>query len=151
MPEQQMEHKAIGQLATNILYECSLKEKKCQTEGIVPPNLVAGTSTAFWSEVSPELGLLENLTALLQGPHDFLHEFVASNWDHSALYVFLQSQTLEYIASSGGRSSLYSLSRQSGIPEDKLVQILELLCCRKLYINQRMAFFCPDCHIKGID
>jgi hypothetical protein len=135
-----MEHKGIGQLAADILYECSLIEKRCQTEGIAPPNLVAGASTAFWSEASPELtaarskalGLLENLTALLQGPHDFLHEFVASNWDHGALYVFLQSQTLEYIASSGGRSSLYNLSKRSSIPEDKLLRILELLRCRNI-------------------
>lgn len=135
-----MEHNGIGQLAADILHECSLMEKECQTKGTAPPTLAAGTSTTFWSETSPErtaarikaLGMLDRLTALLQGPHDFLHELVATNWDHGALYTLLQSQTLEHIASSGGRAPLCSLSQRSGIPEDKLIRILALLRCRNI-------------------
>ncbi|KAI4115854.1 MAG: hypothetical protein LQ338_007798 [Usnochroma carphineum] len=133
-----MEHNGIGQLAVHILHECSLMEKECQAKGTAPPTLQAGTSTAFWSEGSKEitaarkkaLGLLDRLSALLQGPHGFLHEFVASNWDHGALYAILQSQTLDHMTSSGGLASLSSLSQQSGIPEDKLGRILALLRCR---------------------
>lgn len=140
LPAQEMEHNGIGQLAVHILHECSLMEKECQAKGTAPPTLQAGTSTAFWSEGSKEitaarkkaLGLLDRLSALLQGPHGFLHEFVASNWDHGALYAILQSQTLDHMTSSGGLASLSSLSQQSGIPEDKLGRILALLRCRSI-------------------
>ena len=78
------------------------------------------------------MGLLNQLVALLQGPHELLHDMVAPNWDHGALYVLLQSQTLENIASSGGRSPLSCLSNQSGVPEDKLTRILALLRCKNV-------------------
>lgn len=130
----------ISQVAAEILNQCVFMEKKCQKNGTALPTLSAGTSTAFWSESSPELiaarasavGLLQELTTLLQGPHDYLHELVASNWDHGALYAFFQSQILDYMASSGGLATLSSLSQQSGIPEDKLVRILGLLRCRNI-------------------
>ncbi|KAL8898821.1 MAG: hypothetical protein Q9192_001884 [Flavoplaca navasiana] len=135
-----MEHKAIGQLAADILHECSWMERECRAKNIASPMLEAGTSTAFWSDTSTEitaaranaLGLLDRLSALLRGPHEFLHEFVASNWDHAALYAFLQSQSLEHIASSGGVASLSNLSKISGIPGDKLVRILALLRCKNI-------------------
>lgn len=136
-----MDYESIGQLATNVLRDCFLMENECQAKNIAPPTLEAGAGTAFWSENVPELvarrkkalGTLEQLTALLQGPHEFLHEFVAPNWDHGALYAFLQSQTLEYInSSSGRRASLSSLSNQSGIPDDKLSRILGLLRCKNI-------------------
>ncbi|KAL8725158.1 MAG: hypothetical protein Q9166_007533 [cf. Caloplaca sp. 2 TL-2023] len=135
-----MEQNIIVQLAADILHECSLMNQTCQARGITPPTLQAGTTTAFWSETSTEittartkaLGLLDRLTTLLQGPHDFLSEFVAANWDHGALYATLQSQTLEQISSSGGSASLSNLSNKSGIPEDKLVRILALLRCKNI-------------------
>ncbi|KAI2831499.1 hypothetical protein CBS133816_2414 [Aspergillus niger] len=77
------------------------------------------------------LGLLEQLSILIQGPQEFLHDFVASHWDHGALYAFLHSQTLEHIARSG-RASIEDLESQSGIPADKLARILGLLRCRRI-------------------
>ena len=138
--QQRMEHKAIGQLAAEILHECSWMERECGAKNIASPMLEAGTSTAFWSDTLTDitaartnaLGLLDRLSALLRGPHEFLHEFVASNWDHAALYAFLQSQSLEHIASSGGVASLSNLSKISGIPGDKLVRILALLRCKNI-------------------
>ena len=136
-----MEQEGIGQLAVNILRECFLMEKECATQHISPPSLEAGARLDFWSETLPEiqasrtkaLGMLDRLTALLQGPHEFLHDFVAPNWDYGALYAFLQSQTLEHIyGSSGRRDSLSSLSNQADIPEDKLSRILALLRCRHI-------------------
>jgi hypothetical protein len=135
-----MADESITKLAADILHECSWMEKQCQTQSIAPPSLNAGTRTPFWSEElldlaatrSKALGMLSRLTTLLQGPHDYIHEFVAPNWDHGALYAFLQSKQLEYIASSGGRASLFSLSERSGIPEDKLIRILELLRCKDI-------------------
>ncbi|KAL8974393.1 MAG: hypothetical protein Q9197_001362 [Variospora fuerteventurae] len=135
-----MEHMAIGNLAADILHECSVMDRECQAKNTAPPTLEAGTSTAFWLESSPEitaartkaLGLLDKLDAVLRGPHEFLHEYVASGWDQAALYALLQSQTLEHIASSGGLASLGTLSAQSGIPSDKLVRILALLRCKNI-------------------
>lgn len=138
--EPAFEHDAIGQLAADILHECSFMDKVCQAKSIPPPTLESGTSTAFWSAASTEitlartkaLGLLDELSTILRGPHEFLHEFVASNWDHAALYAFLQSQSLEHIASSGGVALLSNLSEKSGIPGDKLVRILGLLRCKNI-------------------
>ncbi|KAL8727587.1 MAG: hypothetical protein Q9181_005659 [Wetmoreana brouardii] len=140
LPEWEIEYMGIGQLAADILRQCSLIEKECQATRTAPPTLEAGTSTAFWSETSTELtaartkalGLMDKLFALLQGPHDFLHEFVAPNWDHGALYAVLRSQILQHLRASGGRASLSTLSEQSGIPEDKLVRILALLRCKHI-------------------
>ncbi|PYI09337.1 S-adenosyl-L-methionine-dependent methyltransferase [Aspergillus sclerotiicarbonarius CBS 121057] len=132
-----MSPQSIRELAGEILTLCTQLEQSCNESGIPPPNLSAGGKTDFWSdsEVTPTrttaLGLLDQLTTLLQGPHDFLHEFVSTNWDHGALYVFLQSHTLEHIAQSG-QASLHDLSTQSGIPEDKLIRILGLLRCRHI-------------------
>lgn len=136
----EIEEKTISQLTADILDQCSLMEKECQKTQTVLPSLAAGTRTDFWSPSSLELTtarskalfLLERLSILLQGPHDYLHEFVASNWDHGALYAILQSNTLEHIASSRGSATIGHLSQQSGIPEDKLSRILGLLRCRNI-------------------
>lgn len=131
---------SIRQLANDILDQCSLMEKECQRTETPPPTLDAGANTSFWMDTSADLaksrtqtlGLLERLTILLQGPHDYLHEFVAPNWDHGALYAFLQLGVLEHIASSGGHATLVDLSRKSGVPEDKLSRIMGLLRCKNI-------------------
>ena len=135
-----MEQDDIMQMARDILHECLFMHQTCQMRRITPPTLEAGTTTTFWSEASTEiaiartkaLGLLGRLTALLQGPREFLSGFLAANWDHGALYSVLQSKILEHISLSGGSASLASLSGKSGIPEDKLFRILGLLCCRHI-------------------
>ncbi|KAI4242318.1 MAG: hypothetical protein L6R40_004047 [Gallowayella cf. fulva] len=139
-PDTGMGQDSFVELAADILQNCSLMHQTCQARDITPPTLQAGTTTAFWLKASTEiattravtLGLLSRLTALVQGPHDFLSEFVASNWDHGSLYAILQSQTLDHIRSSGGSASLSDLSNQSGIPREKLVRILGLLRCKNI-------------------
>lgn len=139
----------ITQLASLILHECSEIQKVCDEDRTPLPSMLAGTSTAFWSADAPKLvssrskalGLLEKLVTLLQGPHEFLHEFVAPNWDHGALYAFLQSSALENMASSDGPVSLCSLSNTSGIPEDKLTRILALLRCRNIVDEPQEGMF----------
>ena len=131
---------SIRQLASDILDQCSWMENQCQRTGTTPPALDAGANTGFWTDTSADvaksrkqtLGLLERLTILLQGPHDYLHEFVAPNWDHGALYAFLQLGLLEHIMSSGGQATIVDLSRKSGVPEDKLSRILGLLRCKNI-------------------
>ncbi|OJJ68006.1 hypothetical protein ASPBRDRAFT_58580 [Aspergillus brasiliensis CBS 101740] len=127
----------IRELATQILALCIQLEQTCNEADIPPPSLYADTKTSFWSDSkiaatrTTALGLLEELTLLIQGPQEFLHEFVSSHWDHAALYAFLHSKTLEYIARSG-RASIHDLESQSSIPADKLVRILGLLRCRRI-------------------
>ncbi|KAI9648873.1 hypothetical protein NHQ30_003514 [Ciborinia camelliae] len=148
-PIENMENNSITQLAGEILLECCSMERNCRLYGTPQPNLAAGASKEFWSEGLPELtesrkktlGILSRLATLLQGPHDFLHEFVAPSWDHGALYAFLESKQLEFIASSGGQASLFSLSERSGVPKDKLVRILELLRCRDIVHEPRNGIF----------
>jgi hypothetical protein len=147
--EQEQEKMGIFQLANLLMHECSTMEMECQKDSIAPPSMLAGTSTAFWSEEVPKLtasrgkalGILEKLTTLLQGPHDFLHELVAPNWDHGALYAFLQSSALEHMAASGGRATLSTLSDVSGIPGDKLARILALLRCRNIVHEPEIGVF----------
>jgi hypothetical protein len=140
---------SITHLASLILRECSAMQIECEEHRIPPPSMLAGTSTVFWSDDTPKLtasrskalGLLEKLVTLLQGPHDFLHDFVAPNWDHGALYAFLQTSALEHMAASDGRASLSSLSNVSGIPKDKLVRILALLRCRNIVDEPEEGIF----------
>ncbi|KAF2123414.1 hypothetical protein P153DRAFT_380055 [Dothidotthia symphoricarpi CBS 119687] len=147
--EEELETRSVSQLASQIMHECSTMEIQCERDSISPPSMLAGTSTAFWSEVAPTLaasrekalGLLEKLTMLLQGPHRFLHGFVAHNWDHGALYAFLQSPALEHIVSSGGSASISSLSTVSGIPDDKMARILALLRCRNIVHESEKNIF----------
>lgn len=146
---QELEESSIAQLAKMIMHECSTMETNCQRDGIPLPSTLAGTSTAFWSEAAPQLstarskalGLLEKLTTLIQGPHEYLHNFVAPNWDHGALYAFLQNSALEHMAASKGPTSLSTLSNVSEIPEDKLARILALLRCRSLVHEPEPGMF----------
>ncbi|KAL8949100.1 MAG: hypothetical protein Q9222_004771 [Ikaeria aurantiellina] len=145
-----MDHTSITELAGAVLRECSMIDQVCTEKGIEPPTLEAGTSGDVWSETLHEiytartkaLGLLGRLTALLQGPHDFLHDFVASNRDQGALYAFLQSRVLEQISSSStDTASLSDLSHGSGVPKDKLVRILALLRCKSIIDEPAEGFF----------
>jgi hypothetical protein len=140
---------SIRQLASDILDQCSLMEKECQRTQTTAPTLDAGANTSFWMDASADLaksrtqtlGLLERLTTLLQGPHDYLHEFVAPNWDHGALYAFLRLGVLEQIASSGGQATLVDLSQKSGVPEDKLSRIMGLLRCKNIVCMRNVDVF----------
>lgn len=134
-----MTDRDILRLAADLLAECVTLETHCQNEKIKLPTLRAGKRTEFWSDTSVELtatrsralGILDQLQTLLLGPHDFLHEFVASNWDHGAVYAVMQFPILENIAATpGGRVSLTHLAEVSEIPTDKLARVLRLLCCR---------------------
>ncbi|KAF2827807.1 putative O-methyltransferase [Ophiobolus disseminans] len=115
-------------------------ETACQKNDIAGPSMAVGTETAFWSESWTEtaaarsraLGALDTLSTLLHGPHGFIHEFVATSWDHGALYAFLQSSLLAHMASSAKGIPLSSLAEHSQIPEDKLLRILALLRCKNI-------------------
>jgi hypothetical protein len=140
---------SILELGNLILHECLEMDRQCKKDEIPSPSMLPGTNTTFWSDTASiiaqsrtkAIGLLERLTTLLQGPHDFLHEFVASNWDHGALYTFLQSPILDYLVSTGGCASLFKLAEVSNIPEDKLTRILALLRCKNFLHEPQIGVF----------
>jgi len=140
---------SLRQLALDILHECTLMETACQKNDITPPSVAAGTKTTFWSDSwkdisasrSRTLGAIDTLSTLLHGPHGYLHEFVATSWDHGALYAFLQSPSLAQMASAGGPVTLPSLAEKSRIPEDKLMRILALLRCRNIVHEPEIGVF----------
>lgn len=131
----------IDQLAAEILSECASMQKFCQANSITSPSLVAGADTTFWkTEPSSKLsvsrtktlGLLERIITLLRGPHEFIHEFAASNWDHGSLYVFLRAKIMEQITLLGVTANVRNIAVASGVPEDKLIRILGLLRCKDI-------------------
>lgn len=90
-----LEQITIDQLAAEILSQCTSMRKYCQETSIASPSLVPRSDDTFWStESSPKLiasrtktlGLLERLSTLIRGPHEFIHEFLASNWGQGDLY-----------------------------------------------------------------
>lgn len=136
-----LEQMTIDQLAAEILSQCTSMRKYCQEASIASPSLVPRSDNTFWStESCPKLiasrtktlGLLERLSTLIRGPHEFIHEFVASNWDQGALYVFLRAKILEHIARLGEQANVGNLAAASKIPQDKLFRILGLLRCKDI-------------------
>ena len=126
-------------IAAEILGECHQLLKQLKANSIPEPSLAVGATTELWSSSAADiaeprtriLGLTEQLTRLLQGPHEFLHELVSSNWEHGALYTVLQYNILEQIPVDG-QADVASLAEQSGLPENKLLRILRLLCCKQI-------------------
>lgn len=139
----------LKQLALDILHECTLMETACQENSVDLPSLATGASTEFWSESreditvsrSRAIGALDALNILLLGPHGFLHEFVATSWDHGALYAFLQSSALAHMASARYPVTLRELAEKTQIPEDKLFRILSLLRCRNFVHEPESGVF----------
>ncbi|KAM0432845.1 hypothetical protein ACHAPT_004547 [Fusarium lateritium] len=80
------------------------------------------------------LGLIQKLSTTLRGPQDFLHEFVASNWDKGALHCLLERRVLEEIPLDG-EATLVELSDKTGIPSDKLLPLLRLAACDQILVE----------------
>ena len=123
-------------LAENILGQVSRLDNHLKQNSISQPCLAVGASTELWSSHSIDIesarssivGWTKQLTKLLVGPHEFLHEFVSSNWEHGALYTLLEFNILEKIPLDG-KVHVSLLASQSGLPEKKLLSILRLTSC----------------------
>ncbi|KAF4982424.1 hypothetical protein FZEAL_1942 [Fusarium zealandicum] len=87
------------------------------------------------------LGLAQKLDRSLRGPHDFLHELVASNWDKGAIYCLLERGVLDSIPLNG-EADVTQLSKQSGIPEEKLLPMLRLAACEQILCESAEHVFC---------
>ena len=123
-------------LAKNLLVQVSHLDNHLNQKSFSQPSLEVGASTELWSSHSTELesarnsiiGLTKLLTKLLLGPHEFLHEYVSSNWDHGALYVLLEFGILERIPMNG-KVHVSQLASQANLPEKKLLSILRVMSC----------------------
>ena len=71
------------------------------------------------------LGLIQKLSRTLRGPQDFLHEFVASNWDKGALYCLLECRVLDEIPLDG----------------HKLLPMLRLSACDQILLESSEQVF----------
>ena len=134
MTAQASESSALLALAENILGQVSQLDRYLKQNSISQPSLGVGASTELWSSHTTDiesprtkiLGSVKQLSKLLAGPHEFLHEYVSSNWEHGALYTLLEFDILEKIPLDG-KADVSSLASQSGLPEKKLLSILRLI------------------------
>jgi hypothetical protein len=135
-------------IAQEIFGETYLLSQWLKVNSISEPCLAVGTSTELWTSKSKEIeqaksnivGLANRLTKLVHGPHDFLHEFISSNWDLGALYTVLEFNILEKIPLHS-QIHVSSLSAQSGIPENKLLRILRLVSCEDIVEEISIGMF----------
>lgn len=130
-------------LAEQVLDETYSLVKRMKRASIEEPSLEVGSKSDLWlspitylSDQRNELeegkrtifGLTKQLTNLLNGPHEVLHEYVSSNWDHGALYALLEFDILGKIPLDGC-AHVSDLAKQAGLPENKLLCILRLSAC----------------------
>lgn len=120
------EAKVLNQLLTDV---------QVSDDGTAAPANELWNHPAHSSDVersqSKLLGLAQSLNRILRGPHDFLHELVASNWDKGALYCLLEHDVLDHIPLDGS-SSLTDLANRTGISAEKLLPILRLAACEQI-------------------
>ena len=101
-----------------------------------PPSLEVGARSELWTTHDRDIqkqctalrGLMQQLDKLVEGPHGFLHEYVSINWEHGALYALLEFGVLEQIPVEGA-IPIARLSKQSGLPSEKLLRICRLAAC----------------------
>lgn len=123
-------------LAQKILEETYHLVAYLKEKSIKEPDLCVGSTSDVWATHSGEIeqvrtalyGLTRQMNRLLEGPHGFLHEYVASNWDHGALYVLLEFGALEKIPLDGSMA-ISELAAQVALPESKLLCIMRLNAC----------------------
>ncbi|KAF7559512.1 hypothetical protein G7046_g4648 [Stylonectria norvegica] len=105
-----MDARDIVPLAEQITTEATFLEALLQTAK--PDDGNTDVSSTLWEHSIPGsqveqiqtrmLGLVQQLNRALRGSHDFLSDFVASNWDKGALYCLLDHHVFEHIPLDGG-------------------------------------------------
>lgn len=125
------------QTAQAIVTESSRLAKLLSDRSIAPPSLSVGASCELWTAHDGEmesvrsalLGLTQRLDMLVQGPHDFLHEYVSLNWEYGALYTLLQFDVLEKMPLDGTSVPVSVLAQETGLPSEKLRPMCRLVAC----------------------
>ena len=127
---------ALLSLTERIHAQVSSLEICLKQNSLSHPSLAVGGSTELWSSQITEIqsarnnvyGLTKQVTKLLGGPHEYLHEFISSNWEQGALYTLLEFQILEKIPLDGS-AHVSLLASKSGLVERKLLSVLRLVSC----------------------
>lgn len=133
---QSSEPSTMLELATGIFGQVYRLDEHLKSNSISQPNLDVGASTELWTSQSTDienarniiLGMTKQLTKLLVGPHEFLHEYISPNWEHGALYTLLEFDVLENIPLDG-KAHVSLLASRSGLLERKLLSLLRLIAC----------------------
>lgn len=133
-------------LAEQIFQQTSDLIERLKENSITEPSLDVGARTDLWTSQPTYLGdrrsnieeakrtifgLTKQLTKLLNGPHEFLHEYVSCNWDHGALLALLEHRILDAIPLHG-KAHVSELAAKTGLPERKLLCILRLNACEDI-------------------
>lgn len=126
-------------LASEIFGQTYLLSQHMKRNSVAEPTLAVSSSTDLWTSSSTEINqardnvleLTEQLRRLLYGPHGYMHEYVSSNWEYGALYTVLQFDVLENIPLDG-EAHISQLVEKSGLPTDKLLNILRLTACKRI-------------------
>ncbi|KAL6353423.1 hypothetical protein LRP88_13915 [Fusarium phalaenopsidis] len=140
-----MDPKDINPLSREIVKEADLLEGLLFEDGKdESPEALLWNHPPRGSDIersqSKLLGLIQKLSRTLRGPQDFLHEFVASNWDKGALYCLLECRVLDEIPLDG-QATLAELSEKTGIPRDKLLPMLRLAACDQILLESSEQVF----------
>ncbi|RSL71962.1 hypothetical protein CEP54_001021 [Fusarium duplospermum] len=140
-----MDLKDIAPLSREIVKEADLLEELLFKNGKdESPEALLWNHPPRGSDIeksqSKLLGLIQKLSRTLRGPQDFLHEFVASNWDKGALYCLLECRVLDEIPLDG-QATLAQLSEKTGIPRDKLLPMLRLAACDQILLEPSEHIF----------
>ncbi|RSL78955.1 hypothetical protein CEP51_007759 [Fusarium floridanum] len=140
-----MDPKDIAPLSREIVKEADLLKELLFEEGNdESPEALLWNHPPRGSDIeksqSKLLGLIQKLGRTLRGPQDFLHEFVASNWDRGALYCLLECRVLDEIPLDG-QATLAQLSEKTGVPRDKLLPMLRLAACDQILLESSEHVF----------
>ncbi|RSL51889.1 hypothetical protein CEP53_008270 [Fusarium sp. AF-6] len=140
-----MDPKDIAPLSRDIVKEADLLKELLFEDGKdESPEALLWNHPPRGSDIeksqSKLLGLIQALSRTLRGPQDFLHEFVASNWDKGALYCLLECRVLDEIPLDG-QATLAQLSEKTGVPRDKLLPMLRLAACDQILLESSEHVF----------
>ncbi|KAL6716880.1 hypothetical protein ACLMJK_004792 [Lecanora helva] len=136
-------------LAESLRNQVADLDGRLKHNSVSPPSLAVGASTELWSSQPDDIenirssifGITKQLTKLLQGPHEFLHEYVSPNWEHGALYTLLEFNVLEQIPLHGPAHVSFLASR-CGLHEKKLLSMLRLISCEEIIKETSEGEFC---------
>ncbi|KIW01751.1 uncharacterized protein PV09_06927 [Verruconis gallopava] len=131
-----------------LISELCVLLNKLESDRAEVPSLAAGAHSKLWTAQGDSLAasrdraleLLRNLCQLLQGPHEYFHSLVSSNWDLGALYTIIELGILEKIPLTSC-ANVIDLSEELGLDERKLLTLLRLVTCSNILYEAEDGFF----------
>lgn len=126
------------QLANEVQYLADVLAGYAAKENMSSPSLEPGEPTALWSTKAHAVTTAKSalkeaigeLSILVNGPLDFLKDWLGVHFDLAALYSVLEFKALDAIPLRGS-ASLESIAASSRLEKDKLGRMLRLLACQR--------------------